>query len=161
MVDRMRPRYTPNGEMAAFQTQSEQQNSTSVVNTNPNQAFGPSAIPQPNVPSQQINCTNVGMKRKSSDSEQHETPLKQPAWLPQQQPEQQRQDLFCEICIVQLNSVSQALQHRQGKIHLNKAKKVEKFRTVRLARNVAPKFYVDGGVERPSPFNVQVQPCLL
>ncbi|XP_078383289.1 uncharacterized protein LOC144665880 [Oculina patagonica] len=116
--------------MAAFQTQSEQQNSTSVVNTNPNQAFGPSAIPQPNVPSQQINCTNVGMKRKSSDSEQHETPLKQPAWLPQQQPEQQRQDLFCEICIVQLNSVSQALQHRQGKIHLNKAKKVEKFRTM-------------------------------
>lgn len=142
----MRPRYIPNGEMAAFQTQAKQQNSNSVVNTNPHQTFGPSAILQPNFPSEQINSTNVGMKRKASDSEQHGTPHKQPAWL-LQQPEQQRQDLFCAICIVQLNSVSQALQHRQGKVHLNKAKKVEKFRTVRLARNVAQTFYVELNVE--------------
>ena len=121
--------------MAACQTQTVQLNSNSTVNTNANQASGPSATLQPNLPSQQINSAHVGLKRKGSDFKNNVTPLKQkPTWLQQQLPEQNKQELFCEICLVQLNSVSQALQHKQGRVHLNKVKKVEEFRTVSLPR---------------------------
>lgn len=137
--------------MAAFQAQSEQPNS---LNANPNQTSGPSAVPQPNFPSQQINSTNVGLKRKAPDSQHTDIPHKLPTWL--QQPEQQGQNLFCEICIVQLNSVSQALQHKQGKLHLNKAKKVEQFRTVSLAWKTKNHWKLTFTL-----FNVQVQLWLL
>ena len=111
--------------MAAFQTDSQQLNSNPIVKTNPLKISGPSAMPPtPNIPSPQQNSTNVGTKRKETATPHNDIPYKKSqAWLP-------GRELFCEICSVELNSVSQAIQHRQGKVHLNKVKKVEKFRTV-------------------------------
>ena len=125
MVNRTRPHYINGREMAALQTESQQLNSTSLVNTSPFQNSGPSAIPPiPNFPSPQQNSTNVGTKRKEAGTPRNNIPYKQsPAWL-------SGRELFCEICNVEMNSVSQAIQHRQGKVHLNKVKRVEKFRTV-------------------------------
>ena len=114
------------GEMAAFQTHSRQLNSNPIVNSSPLKISGTSAMPPiPNFPSPQQNSPNVGSKRKETDTLQNNIPYKKisPAWL-------SGRELFCEICNVELNSVSQAIQHRQGKVHLNKVKKVEKFRTV-------------------------------
>lgn len=124
MVDRTCPHYIRIGrEMGA--THSQQLNSNSIVKTSPFQNSGPSAIPLiPNFPSPQQNSTNAGTKRKETGTPQNDIPYKQcPAWLC-------GRELFCEICNVEMNSVSQALQHRQGKVHLNKVKRVEKFRTV-------------------------------
>ena len=111
--------------MAAFQTYLQQVKSNPSVKTNPLQISGPSSTPPiSKIPSPQQNITNVGTKRKETDTPRNDIPYKKsPAWL-------SGRGLFCEICSVELNSVSQAIQHRQGKVHLNKAKKVEKFRTV-------------------------------
>lgn len=113
-------------EMAAFQTHSLQLNSNPIVNTSPVKNSSPSAMPPiPNFSSPEQNSSNVGTKRKETGTPPNDIPSKKspPAWL-------SGRELFCEICNVELNSVSQAIQHRQGKIHLNKVKKVEKFRTV-------------------------------
>ena len=133
-IDRrlMRPHYIgayevkgSNREMAAFQTHLQQLNGNPSVKTNPSQISGPSStLPIPNIPSPQQNSTNVGTKRKKTDTPRNDIPYKKsPAWL-------SGRELFCEICSVELNSVSQAIQNKQGKVHLNKVKKVEKFRTV-------------------------------
>ena len=112
-------------EMAAFGTHLQQLNGNPSVKTNPSQLSGPSStLPIPNIPSPQQNSTNVGTKRKKTDTPRNDIPYKKsPAWL-------SGRELFCEICSVELNSVSQVIQHRQGKVHLNKVKKVEKFRSV-------------------------------
>lgn len=123
---------TPNAKMATFQTPSQEElNSDSFVNANPDESMGASVIPQANFPSQQPNIVNAGIKRKAPDDVPHnDIPHKQPAtW---QQQAQGDRELFCEICNVRSNSISQALQHKQGKVHLNKAKKMETFNTVRF-----------------------------
>lgn len=117
-------------EMATFQIDSQQLNSNAIVKTNPLKISGPSTMPPiPNIPSPQQNSFNVGTKRKETGTPHNDIPYKKisPAWL-------SGRELFCEICSVELNSVSQATQHRQGKVHLSKVKKVEKFRTVSQGR---------------------------
>lgn len=80
--------------------------------------------------SQQLNSPHAGSKRKASeDQNTNLVPHKQTARLETVEQHPQR-ELFCEICNVQLNSITQTLQHREGKAHLNKLKKVEEFKTV-------------------------------
>ena len=109
---------------------SEPQYYNSFVNYMSDDSTGASVIPGPNSSTQQLNSPNAGTKRKATDDQiMNDIPHKQPAW----QKQAQEAELICEICNVRLNSLSQTLQHRQGKAHLNKLKKVEEFNTVRAS----------------------------
>lgn len=114
--------------MAAFQHSTQQQYISSFVNIDPSQIAGTAAIPPTNLPPQQPNNGNAftaGRKRKvPSNQHQNSIPNKQPALQPAQQ-------FFCEICNVQLNSPSQASQHKQGKTHKINATKADLLGAVR------------------------------
>ena len=75
---------------------------------------------------QATGTVNAGRKRKFiPDFQQHNNiPNKQPA-------RQTTQQFFCEICKVQLNSLSQATHHKGGKSHQLNAKKKEILCSVR------------------------------
>lgn len=116
-------------EMAAFQYPTEQQFGPPFVTSNPYQFTGAAVIPPTNPPAQHPNNSKAftpGKKRKLPDN-QHDggIPNKQPAPQPAQQ-------FFCEICNVQLNSLTQAAQHKQGKTHKLNAAKVDQLGSVRL-----------------------------
>ena len=118
-------------KMAAFQhLTAQQQYVSSFVNNNAYPVTETAGIPPSNLlfpPSTQPNNAevfSVGRKRKTPDDQQlNGVPfmIKQPA-----------QQFFCEICNVQLNSLSQASQHREGKIHKLNATKRDLLNSVSL-----------------------------
>lgn len=100
----------------------------SFVSCNSNRSTDTSLTPQQHSSFRQLNSPLAGAKRKvNEDRDTDKIPCKQTAWLEQHA---QGGQLFCEICNVKLNSISQTLQHREGKAHLNKVKKAEEFKTV-------------------------------
>lgn len=116
--------------MAAFlpHLSAQQQYVSSFVNNNPYPVTEAAGIPPANLPpppatqSNNAEVFSVGRKRKASDDQQlNGVPFKHPA-----------QQFFCEICSVQLNSLSQASQHKEGKIHKLNATKRDLLNSVGL-----------------------------
>ena len=101
-------------KMAAFGHVTAQQqyvSSFQFASDNPHPVSFEGVIPPTNPAPQQSNnhkAFTTGQKRKATPVNQ------QPNYIPYKQPAQQ---FFCEICNVQLNSLSQASQHKQGKVH--------------------------------------------
>lgn len=97
---------------------------SSFVNDNPYPVTGEDVLPPANSPPQQSSnhkALTGGRKRKVADNQQQNSiPYKQPA-----------QQFFCEICNVQLNSLSQASQHKLGKVHKFNAMKLDSFNSVK------------------------------
>ncbi|KAK2551516.1 Zinc finger protein 385D [Acropora cervicornis] len=107
--------------MAAFGNNTFQHQSRSIFEKNPSTVSYTNPILSTNHSLQTISDTQtLAIERKRKASEQNgcnQLPIKMNA----------TQQFFCEVCNLQLNSLSQAAQHRQGKSHQINVKKNDIF----------------------------------
>ena len=110
--------------MAAFGNNTFQHQSRSIFEKNPSTVSYTNPILSTNHSLQTISDTQtLAIERKRKASEQNgcnQLPIKMNA----------TQQFFCEVCNLQLNSLSQAAQHRQGKSHQINVKKNDIFDSV-------------------------------
>lgn len=112
--------------MAAFGNNTFHHQSASILENNPSTVTYANPILSTNYSLQKISDTQtLPIERKRKASEQNscnQMPIKMKS----------TQQFFCEVCNLQLNSLSQAAQHKQGKSHQINLKKYDIFDSVSL-----------------------------